>query len=386
MILKNRTFRWFLFLLIWLLIGLAFATQLRMFMIKLNRHASWYDVMSWEVTRWGLWAVLSPLILWLTRRFPISSERKLQRFGIHLLAGSLISFLHLVLFSILFWLQAKVVLAFSLKKPFLETVLVQIPEILKKSGEDPFLVFKSIFTLDFHVGILVYWGIVMSYLAIESSRRASRLETQLAQAQLEALKMQLHPHFLFNTLNSISALLHQDPEAADEMIGELGDFLRLTLGNPGAQEVTLQEELKFLKSYLEIERVRLQNRLTALFEVEEDILNAQVPNLILQPIIENAIRYAVSPKIGPGRIEIRARRRNGRLEMEVIDDGPGMIQGSSAKQGIGLSNTRQRLQQMYGSNHDFRLRNLPEGGFEVHLEIPYRTMEQTTLEVTEGLT
>lgn len=374
MFLKNRIFRWCLVLLFWSLIGLIFGTQLHTYMSRSNYPISWASVLIWEGLRWSLWAFLSPLIFLLCRKFPIQPNRKIQRILFHLAASLAVSFLHLVLFATLYWLQTKFATSLSVSKPF---------------STDFFIIFHSTFTLTFHVGVLVYWGILLGYEAIENSRRASLLEAQLAQAELGALKMQLHPHFLFNTLNSISALLHQDPEAADEMIGELGDFLRLTLKNPGAQEVSLQEELKFLRSYLEIERVRLQNRLTAKFDVDAETLDAQLPNLILQPLIENAIRYAIAPRTAPGRIEIRTRKKNGRLEIEVLDDGPGFSEDSNVitnSTGIGLSNTRARLKQMYGSKQDFQLKNRPEGGLSIHIEIPFKILPNEESENREEVT
>src|SRR5215212_2936027 len=141
--------------------------------------------------------------------------------------------------------------------------------------------------------------------------RASQLETQLSQAQLQALKMQLHPHFLFNTLHLISALIHKDTETARKMIARLGDFLRLTLENSGTQEVTLREEIEFLSCYLEIERIRFQDRLTTRISIDPEAFEAQVPNLILQPLVENAIRHAVAPRSTQGEIEIRAKHEDG---------------------------------------------------------------------------
>jgi LytS/YehU family sensor histidine kinase len=207
------------------------------------------------------------------------------------------------------------------------------------------------------------------------------LEGQLAQAQLQALKMQLHPHFLFNTLNSISALLHKDVDAADEMIGELGDFLRMTLENDGAQTVRLEQELEFLKSYLEIERVRFQDRLTIGFAIDPDTLDAYVPNLILQPIIENAIRYAIAPRAEQGMIEVSARQKNGRLRITVRDDGPGLTHGNGFTEGIGLANTRARLRQLYEGSHEFQLTNSVQGGLGVTLEIPFQLAEVVTEKV-----
>ena len=208
----------------------------------------------------------------------------------------------------------------------------------------------------------------------EGELRASQLEALLSQSQLQALKMQLHPHFLFNTLHSISSLMHRDIEAADKMIARLGDFLRLTLENSGTQEVTLQEELEFLRCYLEIEHIRFQDRLTTHMDIAPQALVTHVPNLILQPIVENAIRHGIAPRSTPGRIEIRAERNNGTLRIQVRDNGPGLPGNPNAdnlyKEGLGLANTRARLEQLYGAAHRFDLANDPDGGLVVTLEIP----------------
>jgi len=206
--------------------------------------------------------------------------------------------------------------------------------------------------------------------------RTLQLEAQLSQAQLQALKMQLHPHFLFNTLHSISALLNHDPEAARKMITRLGDFLRLTLENSGTQEVTLQQEIEFLRCYLEIERIRFQDRLMTRVDVSPPALDAKVPNLILQPIVENAIRHGIAPRSSPGLIEILAKPQNGTLRIQVRDNGPGLPPDRTSEKmftkGLGLANTERRLDQLYGAAHRFDLVNDPEGGLIVTLEIPFK--------------
>ncbi|MCI0417983.1 MAG: histidine kinase, partial [Acidobacteria bacterium] len=244
-------------------------------------------------------------------------------------------------------------------------------------------VMKRNIALSYHWWVLVYWGILGAYQGLdyhrkfrEREKRAVQLEAQLVQAQLQALKMQLHPHFLFNTLHSISALLHEDLDAADRMIARLGDFLRLTLENSGEHEVTLQRELEFLKCYLEIERIRFQDRLTVRYEIDPETLDALVPNLVWQPIVENAIRHAIAPRAGSGCIEVRARRLGPKLELQVKDDGPGLPPSrsfnSAFSEGVGLANTRERLRQHYGSDHWFGLCNGAEKGLVVTLEIPFK--------------
>jgi LytS/YehU family sensor histidine kinase len=185
--------------------------------------------------------------------------------------------------------------------------------------------------------------------------------------------MQLQPHFLVNTLHSISALLNKDVDGARTMITRLGDFLRLTLENSGAQEVPLQQEIEFLNGYLEIERIRFQDRLTTNVDIDPAVLDVRVPNLILQPIVENAMRHAIAANSNAGRIEIVASARNGMLRIEVKDNGPGLLLAPGSgnpKHGVGLANTRARLERLYGSNHRFELANEPAGGFVVTLEIP----------------
>jgi sensor histidine kinase YesM len=208
----------------------------------------------------------------------------------------------------------------------------------------------------------------------ERELRASQLETRLAQAQLDALKMQLHPHFLFNTLNSISVLMADDVKAARRMLTRLSELLRASLENVGADEVLLKEELEFLKNYLEIEQTRFQDRLTVRMKVEPAVLDARVPNLILQPLVENAIRHGIAPRAHPGLIEIRAQRLNGMVQLQVLDNGAGL--GSATPQnvlkGIGLSNIQARLKQYYGSDHRFEMREANGGGLEVTIAIPFR--------------
>jgi LytS/YehU family sensor histidine kinase len=185
--------------------------------------------------------------------------------------------------------------------------------------------------------------------------------------------MQLHPHFLFNTLHSINSLVAEDPAGASQMIARLGDFLRLTLEHSERQFVTLAEEVEFLRCYLDIEQVRFQDRLTVEFDIEPAALSAEAPHLILQPIVENAIRHAVAPRAGPGHIRVAARRANDSLRLEVSDSGPGIAPSASkavAGSGVGLSNVRARLEQLYAGRHRFELANGERGGLSVTLEFP----------------
>jgi len=222
--------------------------------------------------------------------------------------------------------------------------------------------------------LLVYWIIVLTSHAAGYYRRYREGELRASQAQLQALKMQLHPHFLFNSLHSVSALIHKDPEAADRMITRLGDFLRMTLDNAATQEVGLRKELEFLNCYLAIEGIRFNDRLTTEVKVDPRALDCRVPNLILQPIVENAIRHGVAPRSAPGRVEVSAERVGDKLRLRVKDDGPGIqsakSNGVGSRGGVGLANTRARLEHLYGKAYRFEMTNDPRGGLVVTLELP----------------
>jgi len=234
----------------------------------------------------------------------------------------------------------------------------------------------------FHTNLIVYAAVVLAWHALnyyherrEREIQAAALAAQLAQAQLQTLKMQLQPHFLFNTLNSISALNHEDPRAANRMIARLSELLRLTLENDGAQQVSLLQELDFLKRYLEIQQVRFGDRLNVRFDVTPETLEARVPNLLLQPLVENAIQHGIAPFAVRGEINIQASRENGLLCLRVTDNGPGLpgAKPTGAPEGVGLANTRARLQQIYSNAHRFELRNGTEQGAVAEVRIPFQT-------------
>ena len=242
--------------------------------------------------------------------------------------------------------------------------------------------YRTYFGLGFYIDLIIASLIIIAVHALLYYRRfrASELEqaslkAQLAQAELKTLKMQLHPHFLFNTLHSISSLVLEDPPKANSMIARLGDFLRLTLEESDEQLVTLKKETEFLRCYLEIEQVRFGDRLAVTLDLEPAALFAQVPHLILQPVVENAIQHAIAPRATPGFIKIEARRFNSELRVEVRDSGPGITKTAPGleRQGLGLSNVRARLDQVYGPDHHFEIKNGLEGGLTVIMQVPFRT-------------
>lgn len=254
---------------------------------------------------------------------------------------------------------------------------------------DPFI---DLFMRAFPTNMVYYWLFVGVAHGLEYYRDWRRREAQnaqlsrrLVQTELHLLKSQLHPHFLFNTLHAISALMHRDVKAADRMLARLSQLLRTALDYSGTQEVTLQEELEFLEPYLEIEQVRLGDRLAVDIDVSDQVLDARVPHMILQPIVENSIRHGIAPRLGPGRIRITARGRRDMLDIEVVDNGPGLAPGRSTNGGLGLSNTRARLQQLYGDRFTFEPRNAAEGGFEVSISIPFRPVSMPQYEPEEDV-
>lgn len=204
--------------------------------------------------------------------------------------------------------------------------------------------------------------------------RTSKVEARLAEAQIQVLRMQLHPHFLFNTLHTVSALMHRDVRAADRMLALLGDLLRDSFDKIGAREVSLKQELGFIDRYLEIERTRFPDRLHVEMDVAPDVLDAEVPNLILQPLVENAIRHGVAGRRERSHLAIAASHHDGWLEVRIRDDGPGLPAETelTRRGGVGLANTQARLGQIYGKAYRFELRNRAEGGVEVALSIPFR--------------
>ncbi|HUF25427.1 MAG TPA: histidine kinase, partial [Gemmatimonadaceae bacterium] len=236
---------------------------------------------------------------------------------------------------------------------------------------------RFIFQLD--LNLFSYFIIVAATHAVDYYRlyrerrvRAAELANQLTSAQLQVLKMQLQPHFLFNTLNAIAELVHEDAEAADRMITRLGDLLRLSLDRSGEQEVPLRQELDFLGAYLEIEQTRFRDRLSIEMDIAPETLDASVPNLLLQPLVENAIKHGTSACAARGRITITATLRGGELRIEIRDNGRGLPHPAVLREGVGLRNTRARLVQLYGDHHGFSLRNSTDGGAVVAIEIPYR--------------
>jgi LytS/YehU family sensor histidine kinase len=214
---------------------------------------------------------------------------------------------------------------------------------------------------------------------IEARRRAAqaaldreRLRAQIAEQRLIALTGQLHPHFLFNTLQGISTLIHRDPDAADEMLAKLSDLLRDLLRHRDQALVPLSDEFRYARTYLEIAQLRFADRLRFQIDVDAALDQASVPLFILQPLVENALAHGIGGRTQGGRVSVAARRLGDRLELTVVDDGAGLTTSATRRDGIGLSNTRERLRATFGDDHDFSIDGRPEGGVIARIDIPYR--------------
>ena len=341
---------------IWIIVALFFSTQVFMMYYSERQPIPYKQAFLVQGIGCFLWALVTPLVLWLARRFRIDRHRWFRKVLIHFvisvaLVTTLIS-LHFIIYMVL----------------------------AGRAGSITPLRLLGYLYPNLDRWLLVYWLILLMSHAFnyynsyrKGELKASQLRTQLVQSQLEALKMQVQPHFLFNTLHSISALLSKDTDGARKMITRLGDFLRLTLENSGSMEVTLQQEIEFLHGYLEIERVRFQDRLTTEIKIDPAVLDARVPNLILQPIVENAMRHAIVNSRS-GHVEITAAPRNGVVRIEVNDNGPGLQVDRTLEtrrgKGLGLTNTQARLTGLYGTSARFEMTNRSSGGLTVMIEIP----------------
>ncbi len=345
---------------IWTFIGIVFTLQGYFTSYRSERPVPLFDSLYMQMSWAYLFALATPLILWAASRLPIERNNWIRSVLIHLPISIVLSVLVTGLGRVVIWLY----LGRAVGRPLTMESVIRF--VIGNFTEA-----ISIYML---IALIAYSFSYYSRFRA-GQLRTLQLESQLSTAQLQALKMQLHPHFLFNTLHSISALLNKDTEAARKMITRLGDFLRLTLENSGSQEVTLEQEMEFLSCYLEIERVRFQDRLETRIDVSPPLLEAKVPNLILQPIVENAIRHGIAPRSTAGIIEIEAKQRNGMLRIQIRDNGPGLpthrTYENLFKKGLGLANTETRLERMYGAAHRLDLTNNEGGGLVVTLEIPF---------------
>ena len=331
-------------------------------MLAAGRPLTFAHSMVAGLPEWYVWAGLTPLVFSLGERVRLERQQWVAAGLFHLVAGTAVALVDLALVT-------------AINRQFGPTVSYVGPVFWD--------VYLKIVLRYFHYSFIIYWVIVAAAHAVRYYRSSRdrevegiRLQAELTQAQLATLRMQLQPHFLFNTLHTIASLVRDGRgEAATTTIARLGELLRQTLGNVQRNEVPLREELSFIEAYLEIEQTRFSDRLAVRFDVDQETLGAMVPNLSLQPLVENAIRHGVARDPSAGRIEVRAARRDGALRIEVRNDGPAYT-GNGSSGGVGLANTRARLHRLYGSA--YRLELLPDqsGGTVAVLEVPWQADEE----------
>jgi hypothetical protein len=337
---------------LWTLVGAFSAGQWYLFQLSRGSSPDWTRALLPNLVSCWIWAGFTPLILVLSRRFPIQRTTWARAVPAH----------------------ATLALGFSLLDASLDLVLGWWIVPLRPPG----LSLLSEYFAQSFINVFSYCAVLAVAHAIrfhalltERQVAASRLEAQLLGAQLRALEMQLHPHFLFNTLHTIASLVRagHDP-AAVRMIAGLSDLLRASLRTDGPAEITLRDELALVERYLAIEQIRFQERLETSVSADADALDALVPALILQPLVENAIRHGIERRAAPGRVDVEARRRNGTLVLRVRDASTGAAAAPRDGAGIGLSNTQARLRHLYGERQRFHLRDTDAGAVAL-VELPF---------------
>jgi len=325
------------------ILGLLFASQVRVDYMYAGQELTWRQAAGTALANWYLWAFLTPAIAWLARRFPLTRARWPVSLAVHIPVGFVCA---------------------ALKVTADAKTAAMITGVHRPNSVMPA-----------YLALLTYCVIVGAVHSLDHYRKyrerelqAAQLETALARAQVQSLRMQIHPHFLFNTLNAIASLMREDVEAADVMIARLGDLLRVTLATADVPDVPLRQELEFVRMYLDIQQARMGDRLTTTMAADPSTLDAAVPTLLLQPIVENAIRHGAGARPGPATIAIRASRADGTLTIDVEDDGPGP--GDPVQNGHGLRNTRMRLQAAFGPAATLTLARTPAGGALARVTMP----------------
>jgi len=334
--------------LFWTVVGLFFATQIYL----LSSESNWPSALRQAMPRWYIWGALLPGIIWLDRRLLKRASLSRRLVG-HFFLGIGWTF-----------------------------VFIGVTLLVRRVMYGVFAPIDSLlFARSFYWDYLIYWLLLGVYIAVDYYRAlqarelaSAQLEASLSEARLHLLQAQLHPHFLFNTLNAISAFMETDPKVARRMTAQLGDLLRASLDQADQQEIPLTDELALLDNYLAIERMRFEDQLTIDVNAEPDTLDALVPRFVLQPLVENAIRHGITTRAAAGHIAVTATRRENQLVLCVCDDGIGLPADWHIEKnaGIGLSNTAARLRQLYNEQHAFAVENATEGGVYAEITLPFR--------------
>ena len=353
---------------LWIFIAFASALSMYEFQRSLGRFTTFRAELTLPLVQSVIFAFLTPFVFNFAIRHPVQRENWGRRSWLHLAAGVAFAATHVLIRGSVYpvWDPDVRGYGWALWNPQSRALRIKGALFerlfLYSAVDDIYSVYLPIVVIAFAIGYYLRFR--------ERELRAIQLEGQLAKAHLQALKSQLQPHFLFNTMHSISALMHTDVAAADKMMTLLCDLLRMSLEKTGVQLTTLNCELEFLDSYLAIEKLRFGDRLRVVTDVPSDTLGAHVPHLILQPLVENAVRHGVSKRSTEGEVGIAVSHDDHHLYLRVKDDGPGLSE-HPPKRGLGLEATRERLQTLYGDNQSIEIRNTPQGGVEVCVRIPF---------------
>jgi signal transduction histidine kinase len=351
---------------------------------SLGRYASFAKEITLPLINYLIYAFLTPVIFGIAMRYPIQRSNWVRRTGLHVVASVAFTVAHVILRGLVYpvWDPRISNYSYAVWNPHTHVFNIQ------------WILFERLFFYNLVDDIFsTYLPVVLIAHAVwyqkmfkDRDLRTFELEAQLAKAHLQALKSQLQPHFLFNTLHSISTLMLTDVRAADSMIAHLSDLLRMSLENSEIQVTTVSRELEFLTGYLEIEKVRFADRLNIVLDVAPDALDAQIPHLLLQPLVENAVHHGISRRSSGGEIRIAVSCDAHNLYLRIRDNGPGLSDSGAGQPaiGLGLRATRERLQTLYGNKHSIDIRDAPEGGVEACVRIPFRAARPLPYEVISG--
>jgi len=365
---RSLPIKYIYFILISLVLGLIFGAKTYIQFIYWGETAEyqWQRYFLPHLINFLFWGFLIPVVFYFVHKYPVHIEAKKSYIIKGIIASILVSLFHETMSNVVWFVPMHITGIHPFTQQELQYVLGALPSAYISR-------------------IFEYWVIFMFFAAFDYYKQyqdkaveLAQTENQLTNAKLSALKLQLQPHFLFNTLNTISSLMEFDVKGGQKMVSRLGDLLRSLLDQNKRNIISLNEEVEFIQNYLNIEQVRFQDRLTLNFDIDDKALNAQVPSLILQPLVENAIKHGFSNRTEEGTISVSAQKlSNHLLEMVVKDDGNGTNQEmvTLLEKGIGLKNVKERLVQLYPEEHLFKIVSESNSGFEAIIHIPYKTYE-----------
>ncbi|HET9371932.1 MAG TPA: histidine kinase [Vicinamibacterales bacterium] len=339
---RRAAARWLLGWAAWTALGVVIGVGNSLTYVTQDRPPIWLQSIGLALAQWWLWAALTPIVFVCAWRWPLAPGALVARLPLHLAIGFAIAFV-------------KVTIEGRIRRWMF--------------GVAPYLLINNLF-----LQVLIYFALVTGAQALDrfgrARARAAEAEARLGEARLELLRAQLQPHFLFNALNAIAELVHEDPERADRMIGRLSDLLRAALDAGDRPQVPLDEELGLVERYLDLQRARFGDRLAVSIDVPAECGRAIVPHFLLQPLVENAVVHGVASRSDACRVKVSAVCRGSTLELRVDDDGVGFA-GSVPVDGVGLTNTRKRLESLYGDKAALRVERRADGGVRSAVELPY---------------